>query len=92
MIFLPLTLASRPRDLRAPITACGVAAIAWLPFVIGAPDSLKALRPTVDLAPDSVLAPFGVTDGSMPGWLRVAQLIGCPAAHCSSCYAVDRSR
>jgi hypothetical protein len=77
VIFFPLTLASRPRDLRAPIVAGAVAAVAWLPFVIGAPDSLKALRPTVDLAPDSVLALFGLTDESMPGWLRVAQLIGC---------------
>jgi hypothetical protein len=77
VIFLPLTLASRPRDLRAPVIAGAVAAIAWLPFVLGAPDSLKALRPTVDLAPDSVLALFGLDDDSMPGWLRVAQLIGC---------------
>jgi len=77
VIFLPLTLASRPRDLRAPVIAGAVAAVAWLPFIIGAPDSLKALRPTVNLAPDSVLALFGVTDESMPGWVRVAQLVGC---------------
>jgi hypothetical protein len=77
VIFLPLTLATRPRDLRAPVVAGAVAAVAWLPFVIGAPNSLKALRPTVDLAGDSVLALFGLTDDSMPGWLRVGQLLAC---------------
>jgi hypothetical protein len=77
VIFLPLTLATRPRDLRAPVVAGAVAGVAWLPFIIGAPDSLKALRPTVHLAADSVLALFGLTDTSLPGWLRVAQLIAC---------------
>jgi Glycosyltransferase family 87 len=82
VIFLPLTLAADPRrgnrrDWRAPVVACGVAGLAWLPFIIGAPDSLKALRPTVALASDSVLALFGLTDESMPDWLRVAQLLGC---------------
>lgn len=76
VIFLPLTLAKRPFDIRAPIVAGAVAAAAWLPFIIGAPDSLKALRPTVNVAPDSVLALFGVTNDSMPDWLRVAQLLG----------------
>jgi hypothetical protein len=80
VIFLPLTLASRPRDLRAPVVAGAVAAVAWLPFIIGAPDSLKALRPTVNVAPDSVLALFGVTNDSMPDWMRVAQLLGCLTA------------
>jgi hypothetical protein len=80
VIFLPLTLATRPRDLRAPFIAVAVAAVAWLPFIIGAPNSLKALRPTVNVAPDSVLALFGVTTDSMPDWMRVAQLLGCLAA------------
>ncbi len=77
VIFLPLTLASRPRDWRAPFVAGAVAAVVWLPFIIGAPDSLKALRPTVNVASDSVMALFGVTTDSMPDWMRVAQLIGC---------------
>jgi hypothetical protein len=80
VIFLPLTLASRPRVLRAPVVAGLVAAVAWLPFIIGAPDSLKALRPTVNVAPDSVLALFGVTTDSMPDWMRVAQLLACVSA------------
>jgi hypothetical protein len=79
VIFLPLTLATRRRDVRAPVVAAVVAAAVWLPFIIGAPDSLKALRPTVNVFPDSVLALFGVTSESMPDWLRVGQLIGCVA-------------
>jgi len=77
VIFLPLTLASRRRDWRAPLLSGAVASLAWLPFIIGAPDSLKALRPTVNVASDSVLALFGVTNESMPDWLRVAQLLAC---------------
>jgi hypothetical protein len=79
IIFLPLTLASRPRDWRAPFVAGAVAAIAWMPFILGAPDSLKSLRPTVNVARDSVLALFGVTTDSMPDWMRVAQLVACLA-------------
>ncbi len=77
IIFLPLLLASRRRDWRAPLIAGVIAAVAWLPFIIGAPDSLKAMRPTVNVAPDSVLALVGVTNASMPDWMRVAQLVAC---------------
>ncbi|HEX3090860.1 MAG TPA: glycosyltransferase family 87 protein, partial [Ilumatobacteraceae bacterium] len=73
IIFLPLTLATRPRDWRAPVISGAVAAVVWLPFIVGAPDSLKALRPTVNVAPDSVMALFGVTTDTMPDWMRVAQ-------------------
>ncbi|MGZ6962525.1 MAG: glycosyltransferase 87 family protein [Ilumatobacteraceae bacterium] len=75
IIFLPLLLASRRRDWRAPLIAGVIAAVAWLPFIVGAPDSLKAMRPTVNVAPDSVLALFGVTNDSLPGWMRAAQLV-----------------
>ena len=77
VIFLPLTLATRKRDLRSPIVACMLAAVVWLPFIVGTPNALKAMRPTVNLFPDSVLALFGVTTDSIPGWLRVAQLVAC---------------
>ena len=50
-----------------------------MPFVLAAPDSLKSLRPTVNVAPDSVLALFGITTDSMPDWMRVAQLVACLA-------------
>ncbi len=77
IIFLPLTLATRRREWRAPLAAGAIAGAAWLPFVIGAPNSLKAMRPTVNVAPDSVLALLGVTTDSLPDWMRVAQLIAC---------------
>ena len=77
IIFLPLLLASRRREWRAPLLAGAIAAVAWLPFIVGAPNSLKALRPTVNVAGDSILALVGVTDASMPDWMRVAQLLAC---------------
>ena len=77
VIFLPITLATRRRDLRAPALAVAIAGVAWLPFIISAPDSLRALRPTANVTADSVMALFGVTTDSMPDWVRVAQLIGC---------------
>jgi hypothetical protein len=79
VIFLPLTLASRPLRWRSPLAAAGVAAVAWLPFLIGARNSLKALRPAVKVAHDSVLDLVGVTDQSLPDWMRVAQLLACLA-------------
>jgi hypothetical protein len=79
IIFLPITLAARRRDVRGFLVTCAVAAAAWLPFIVAAPDSLKSLRPAVNVAPDSVLALFGVTTASMPDWLRVAQLLACLA-------------
>lgn len=79
VIFLPLTLATRKRDLRSPIVAGVLAAAVWLPFIVGTPNALKAMRPTVNLFPDSVLALFGVTTESIPGWLRAAQLGACLA-------------
>jgi hypothetical protein len=82
VIFVPLTLASRPRDWRSPMVAVGVAAAAWLPFIIGARNSLKALRPSVKIAPDSVLDLVGLTNESLPDWTRIAQLIACIAIGC----------
>ena len=79
VIFLPHTLASRPRDWRSPVAAAAVAAVAWLPFIIGAPGSLRGLRPTVHIAPDSVLDLVGLTDQSLPDWMRIAQLAACLA-------------
>lgn len=79
VIFLPLTLASPQRRFRSPVAAAAVAAVAWLPFIIGAPGSLKALRPTVHIAPDSVLNLIGLTDQSLPDWTRIAQLVACLA-------------
>jgi hypothetical protein len=77
VIFLPLTLASRPRGWRSFAAAGAVAALAWLPFLVGARSSLKSLRPTVNVAADSVLDLVGVTTQSLPDWMRLAQLIAC---------------
>jgi hypothetical protein len=80
IIFLPFTFVRagrgwRHQDWRPPVLATLVAAAAWLPFIVAAPSSLKGLRPTVNVAADSVMALLGVTTESMPDWLRVAQLV-----------------
>lgn len=60
------------------MVAGGVTALAWLPFIIGAPDSsLKALRPTVNNAHDSVLELFGLTNESLRDWMRIVQHVAC---------------
>jgi hypothetical protein len=58
-------------------TAIYVAIVAafWAPFVIAAPSTLDALRPSVLLADDSVLALFGVNPAELSAALRSGQLV-----------------
>ena len=61
VLLVPITLvpASVPgrigERLRGPITSIAVAAALWSPFVVSDPSTLSNLKPTVWLAPDSVL-------------------------------------
>lgn len=79
VILVPLTMGGvgpiRQR-LRSPCIAVGLGALLWLPFLIAEPKTLQSMRPTVNIAPDSVLQLFGVTNDSIPQWLRTAQLLG----------------
>jgi hypothetical protein len=79
VILVPLTLGavgSPWQRLRFPLLANAVGALFWLPFFIAEPHTLKAMRPTVNVAPDSVLQLFGMSNESIPAWLRGAQLLG----------------
>jgi hypothetical protein len=69
------SLRTRARALVGPLLAVAVAAVCWAPFVIADSGTLRALRPTVNLAPDSVLALFISDSSSIPEWLRTAQLV-----------------
>ena len=92
VILVPLTLAPVGplwQRLRAPLLANAVGALFWLPFFIAEPHTLSSMRPTVDIAADSVLQLFGMTNASMPTWLRSAQLLG---ALCVATIAVWRGR
>lgn len=83
VIFLPLAIEmgtagqvvppSRWSRLRPVVVAVVVGVLAWAPFVLYEPSTLRSLRPTVKVAADSVLSLFGAAT-EPPGWLRIAQL------------------
>ena len=85
VIFLPLAIDmshsrvdwagwARWRRLRPMTVALLIAAVAWAPFILDAPRSLHSLRPTVNVAADSVLRLLGGSAEQPPSWLRLAQL------------------
>lgn len=82
VILVPLTFGTAGplwKRLQPPLISCVVGGCLWLPFFIAEPNTLRALKPTVSVAPDSVLELFGLADSSIPGWLRIAQLLGALA-------------
>lgn len=64
----------RARRITAPLVAIGVGAAFWSPFLLGSSKTLDGLRPTVRLAPDSVLRLFGIDSANVPPLLRYLQL------------------
>ena len=82
VIFLPLTFgtfgAVRAR-LKPVLIASVIGALFWAPFVLAAPKTLSSLRPTVNVAADSVIRLFGFSSNDVPAWLRSAQLSGALA-------------
>ena len=77
--FVPLLLALPRARIRAAGTAVVTAAAGWLPFVLGDPGTLAALRPRVALVPGSGLHALGVRGEVVPAWGRSAQLVLAPA-------------
>ncbi|MDE0805481.1 MAG: glycosyltransferase family 87 protein [Acidimicrobiales bacterium] len=77
VIFAPLA-ALGPGRLRAvrPFVVAAVSGATWLPFLLGAPGTLDALRGfTIGVDPNSGLVALGFLDASTPSWLRAAQLV-----------------
>lgn len=75
IVALPLVLALSGRDRwRATGIAGAITAVAWLPFVVGDPATLGALRPAVLTQPASVLHLFGLPLFDAPLWVRPVQL------------------
>lgn len=90
VVALPLILALPGADKwRALGLASAISALAWLPFVIGDPNTLDAIQPAVLTAAASVLHLFGVPLNDAPGWVRPVQL---GAALLAGTLAVARGR
>lgn len=76
IVVLPLVLAlpGWTGRLKAAGLGAAIAAVAWMPFVIGDTNTLSSIRPTTDTSPASVLALFGVGPGLGPSWIRPVQI------------------
>lgn len=82
IVLLPITLCRRGswrRRLEGPALSATIGGVMWAPFILFAPDTLKSMRPTVNLASDSVLRIFGATSNDIPASLRTAQLLAALA-------------
>ncbi|WP_079664909.1 hypothetical protein [Streptomyces sp. 3214.6] len=85
LAFLPLLLAlPRGQWLRAGLWCTALVALAWLPFLLTAPQSLTAAQFTIPNQPASALHWLGVDDPRTPPWDRPAQAalglaLGCVA-------------
>ncbi|WP_046727497.1 hypothetical protein [Streptomyces humi] len=90
LAFLPLLLAlPRGQWLRAGLWCAALVALAWLPFLLNAPQSLTAARFTIPNQPASALHWLGVDDPRTPPWDRPAQAM---AGLVLGCVAVWRGR
>ena len=77
VVALPLILALPGPAIdkwRALGLGSAIAGMAWLPFVIGDPDTLDAIQPAVLTHVASVLHLFGVPLNDAPSWVRPVQL------------------
>ncbi len=82
IVLLPITLyrtGSWRQRLEGPALSATIGGVMWAPFILFAPDTLKSMRPTVNLASDSVLRIFGATSDDIPASLRTAQLLAALA-------------
>ncbi len=75
-VFVPLAvLGGGHRPWRRVLLVVLGAAATWLPFVLGSPGTVGALRNfALPIEPNSGLRALGVLDPTMPGWARPAQL------------------
>jgi len=78
VLLIPLTIdlsSWRRRGLLAPLVSAGVGAALWSPFLLADARTLDGLRPTVRLAPDSVLRLLGLTAADLSPSFRSIQLV-----------------
>jgi hypothetical protein len=77
--FIPLVFVLAPRQrLRAVAAWLGSIAIAWVPFLVGDPNSMRVASFTIPNGASSALRALGIYDPRTPAWDRPIQLIlGC---------------
>ena len=74
---LPLALAFSGRARRTAVaTALCASTLAWAPFVLGDPATLRAAQPQVVVSQASVPHLFGLAIDLAPTWIRVVELVG----------------
>ena len=79
VLLVPVTLGERgPWYRRAlpPVLSIGIGGLFWLPFVLASPDTLDGIRPSVEIAADSIVH-LVLRDrmAEVPAALRVTQLL-----------------
>ena len=73
----PAAASLRPWLISAACAAAAIA-VAWLPFFLAEPHTVRVLHYTIGNMSDSALRAFGVTTARTPSWDRRAQVIfGC---------------
>ncbi|WP_433305344.1 alkaline phosphatase family protein [Actinoplanes sp. CA-030573] len=72
---LLVLLPDRRATLRGALAAAGTIAVAWLPFFLADPRTVRALHFTIVNTPLSALRALGVTDPRTPPWDRPAQML-----------------
>lgn len=78
IFLLPLTMDRadwRSRRGTYPLVSVATGALIWAPFIIADRGTLDGFRPTVRLAPDSVLRLFGFDGTDLSSTLRMSQLL-----------------
>lgn len=71
--FAALVLLLSTRRTAAVAVAAGVVVVAWLPFFLGDPGTVRALRFAIPNTPMSALRVLGVDSPSTPPWCRPVQ-------------------
>jgi hypothetical protein len=82
VILIPITLCrsgSWRKRVEGPLLSVLIGGVLWAPFIVFEPDTLQSMRPTVNVAADSVLRLLGVDGNNLPASLRTVQLLAALA-------------
>jgi hypothetical protein len=93
IVVLPLVFALTGRARwKALAIAAGIACVAWLPFAVADAKTLSVLRPTVGVAPQSVMHLLGAPPGTVTKWTKWTRSVQLGCALVAAGLAVWRGR